>query len=696
MELVYCWIKDFENLKDIELNISGEYDIEYKKEEKKLEIRKNLNYMENFWGNNIKNITAIIGKNGSGKSSILNFIIFLMSKVESYKYYEIIFIVKEQKKLTIVANDNLINNKNMINCDLEILKDVILYNTKKYKNEMEGKTETKINSKEIFNRKSILNKMHCIYFSNIFDVNNSEYYFRTEFYNNLSKNSLFFEARRNYFDEVDINDYGFFRQYMILQQLNFISKNKVELKKINNTKFKIPNEIIITTDYDLERGDEDSIQSYSGSKEKLIRYENKDLISNFEEIIYDKLDYLIDICKNKREYDLNICILYKSFMIRIIDSYWNSICSIVHCSDKFVQERLKQELNLIDSTKFENDCKIVDYLKVIEETLIKLIKTLKRPTSSIGSVKMPDFPIGGEQEIKKIQDESELYFKLIKKLEEFIFGENYGDFGIIISEGIYLERKDNCDSRETELRGTLGIVLTDKSLNFLAEFLDLYKKLSNPNFFVFEWRNMSSGERALLDLYSVLYSIVNEIKNDNILLLIDEGELYLHPEWQRQYIKTLIDYLSVIYKDKNIQIIFASNSPFLISDIPRNNVIVLDKIDDKIVVSNTKIKKQTFGANISTLLNDSFFMESSIGEFAKYKINDVIQKIKNLENHLDDEEYKQYIKKFIDLIDEPIIKRKLSMEYYKRCGNIEEEIRSLEEEIKIKKQRIDELKKGNL
>ena len=42
------------------------------------------------------------------------------------------------------------------------------------------------------------------------------------------------------------------------------------------------------------------------------------------------------------------------------------------------------------------------------------------------------------------------------------------------------------------------------------------------------------------------------------------------------------------------------------------------------VVDGLKEKKQTFGANIHTLLSDSFFMEDGLmGEFAKGKINEI-------------------------------------------------------------------------
>ena len=66
-------------------------------------------------------------------------------------------------------------------------------------------------------------------------------------------------------------------------------------------------------------------------------------------------------------------------------------------------------------------------------------------------------------------------------------------------------------------------------------------------------------------------------------------------------------------------VILTTHSPFLISDLPRDNIIFLE--NGKQVEG---IKKQTFGANIHTLLSDSFFMEDGLmGEFAYGKINDI-------------------------------------------------------------------------
>lgn len=89
------------------------------------------------------------------------------------------------------------------------------------------------------------------------------------------------------------------------------------------------------------------------------------------------------------------------------------------------------------------------------------------------------------------------------------------------------------------------------------------------------------------------------------------------------------------------------------------NSVFLDKnVGGKTIIS--KNKKRTFGANISDLLADSFFVENGlIGEFANDKINKTISWLRNVEEVIDAE----YHKRIIEKIDEPIIQRKLAQMY---------------------------------
>lgn len=83
---------------------------------------------------------------------------------------------------------------------------------------------------------------------------------------------------------------------------------------------------------------------------------------------------------------------------------------------------------------------------------------------------------------------------------------------------------------------------------------------------------------------SILYHVHNiyTIKNAEnrksyncVQIVLEEIEQYYHPEYQRILIATLIEYLNKLNIDKNfrIDILLVTHSPFVLSDIPMENIL---------------------------------------------------------------------------------------------------------------------------
>jgi len=134
---------------------------------------------------------------------------------------------------------------------------------------------------------------------------------------------------------------------------------------------------------------------------------------------------------------------------------------------------------------------------------------------------------------------------------------------------------------------------------------------------------LSSGQKAILFIFARIDNAIKQIKSKNITILLDEADLKLHLEWQRQFINDLVEFLKN-YTNKNFYVLYATHSPMILSDITDDRIVFLKKEGDYSIDKSINEKKSTFGANIYDLYHDSFFMDRYMGEFAFNTINDVI------------------------------------------------------------------------
>lgn len=201
-----------------------------------------------------------------------------------------------------------------------------------------------------------------------------------------------------------------------------------------------------------------------------------------------------------------------------------------------------------------------------------------------------------------------------------------------------------------------------------------------------KYSELSSGQIQLLNSLATSYYHIKNIDskyNDNskniesINLIFDEVELYFHPDFQRVYVNEVIHLLknSKFKYVNTFNVLFLTHSPFILSDIPSQNILRLK--DGKPV--KAKNDTNSFAANIHDLLADEFFLEDGfMGEFAKGKINEIIQ---YLTYKLNEKEIKNLKEKIVELKKDG---KNVSLQTKKRTF-LNAENKSIKEKIKIEK-----------
>lgn len=181
------------------------------------------------------------------------------------------------------------------------------------------------------------------------------------------------------------------------------------------------------------------------------------------------------------------------------------------------------------------------------------------------------------------------------------------------------------------------------------------------------------------------------IKFNYANIFMDEVELCFHPELQRTFIYDLraaINKLTLNYI-YGVNICFVTHSPFLLSDIPSSNIMFLDNKNissSSLMCDTPSIDRNTFAANIHDLLVDGFFMDSSIGKFAEEAIREIVKfhgkVIKNSGKDSLMEEYLLLSKRF-NYVHEIISDKYIQGVVYNHLSEIKEKLGILEDRSNI-------------
>ncbi|WP_247931278.1 AAA family ATPase [Streptococcus oralis] len=265
-----------------------------------------------------------------------------------------------------------------------------------------------------------------------------------------------------------------------------------------------------------------------------------------------------------------------------------------------------------------------------------------------------------------------------------------------------------------ELLYKLQEINTD--FKILSKIVSIISEISIPALeesLQFRWIGLSSGELGLLRSFANLYSAKlalqrkthRGIDQDNFLILLDEVDQGMHPEWQRKWVSTALPIIEKIFDNKHLQIIITTHSPIFLSDIYKENIIYLSK--DNTGYENNKFNK-TFGQNIYTLYKNSFFLNRLMGEYAYKSIEDTFEYLnfkinadskgirpESLFNELSDNLQKKTAQKIIESIGEPIIANQLKELFIRAFLENKDEIEEIKDKISKLQEQLKQLEEDN-
>ena len=645
MELIYMYIKKFGDfIYNQEIQLSNDFDVTLK--DKILKVDKKENYLSDYYGDRIKNISVLVGKNGSGKTTILdilgmcrqdrlkNSVIGKDVKDEYLLLYYLGKDVDSQELFGIeVLGENVLNN--MLE-NYKIRKEDIDYDRSKtsiglvfrYENDKFISVGKHFFDYEVKGRR--LNEI--IKFAHIGE--NYRYSSRNEKYSEYFTWDGGYIAERRLFSKASV-----YTKYICLREC---ITNGIEGFDCSMAKIKFIDDI----DYDyMKTRDEDYHKKYADRVEVI---EKKLPVWNHFSINAIKKETTDS--QKKQKYILD---LYARYIMDMIVNGLYPLCK---------KEENDRE-NIIIKTRMDVLANI-EYIKSLA-TNESSIDKLGEPISFIDELKQIEILIEYLQ--KEVKDDC------LKILARYVGSRIHkaldnGEFGYVDVLEQMVKELNAIPEEDFSRQGIVFFVEKEEKAyqgEFLKKYSEWYAKRHYwhsdiGNKFAICFEMLSEGEERFLDTIAKINDSVYENQTAQLLVLMaDEPDQALHPEWSRRFVDIIAQVLSTVEYKGDIQIILSTHSPYLISDILPSNVFLLERIGENRILNIQRMDKRSkvscLGANIYDLMKNQFFMDNAVGQYITKKINAVVKEIGelNIENDFEI----QKIDCFIDQLGEPIIQK---------------------------------------
>lgn len=226
----------------------------------------------------------------------------------------------------------------------------------------------------------------------------------------------------------------------------------------------------------------------------------------------------------------------------------------------------------------------------------------------------PELKRLGNEKIEKILADKEKILSVIDYLQE-----NIRLLTALENKEISLKPSLVFESKGSHIEFTKHILpfqlLSDLEIISFQRFE--IKKLESR----FSFDDASSGEYHIILTFLNILTLLEE----NSLVLLDEPEISLHPNWQIKY----MDIFNKIFRHfSKTHFIIASHSHFLVSDLKadKSNILAVE-MNDEGAIKITPTPKNTFGWSAEQILLDVFKVATTRNYYITKTITDVLKEM---------------------------------------------------------------------
>ena len=636
MELKYIWVKNHRILIDFQLNFSHTGNHKFSFNNNELILSEN-EFSHAFFGEKISSMTVIAGRNGAGKSSFCEVVLYATATLQESSFginYIFEGIVCFENRIYYHEDIIISNEKELIEKNYEL----ITFKESPFESELKNRLD----------QDKFLGNLGFIYYSNNFDLKS---YQRENNLSNISTTYKIFNDKY-YSNIVQTNESKLYGKNLkeTVSQFNIFSIQE----DYRNLKFILDFPEMI--DFIGSHNYVFFKTSYSGNNKFI---PNKKIDSKISDFLVEKqreiLDEVSDLYPSEKKKvikltNLNrIGIMIKLYRLNMINLLLDTENTIdLNDLNSFIYEGiLPKQFDIIFDKLIENYSLLLNHARFNEEYIYDDFNRQENNYEDWRFYVIENFYVPLDKECRSL---------LIKIIE--------------------LEKKIEPKNISVRISNfSVAPYLSAGELSFLSIFARLYE---------------------IIDGYRE--GIYNKQK---LIIFLDEPEIGFHPNWSKKLIKWLVDFLNNEKIEMFFQVILTTHSPYVLSDIPSSNVRLFTReLMAKPFVTEPNYETFGANI-YDLLADSFFMQDGFTGEYAKNKIDaaykDIIAKIENKKEHVP-KYSQQEIKSIIEIIGEPLMQRQLSGLYDQAFESenleidiIQKQIKKLEDlrDSKIKKDDID-------